>query len=128
MNQRPNGALFNAVCARFGHYFAACRLFSAFLCYPRRAMTAQARQNLTSNKARYLAWINDIDRIMHEIAVNGAASGSVSAGGGSQSYTRLDLDKLRKLRSDYTGRITQIQRRLAGIPSVGVRRIMTVRY
>ena len=60
-------------------------------------MTAQARQNLTSNKARYLAWINDIDRIMHEIAVNGAASGSVSAGGGSQSYTRIDLDKLRKI-------------------------------
>ena len=91
-------------------------------------MTEQARQNLISNKARLLAWVNDIDRIMREIAVNGAASGSVSAGGGSQSYTRLDLDKLRKLRAEYAGRITQIQRRLAGVPSVGIRRVMTVRY
>ncbi len=91
-------------------------------------MNAKARQNLISNKARYLAWINDIDRIMREIAVKGAASGSISAGGGSQSYTRLDLDKLRKLRFDYAGRVTQIQRRLAGIPSVGIRRVMTVRY
>lgn len=91
-------------------------------------MNAQARQNLISNKARYLAWINDIDRVVREIAAHGTASATISVGGGSKSYTRLDLDELRKLRSDYTERVTQIQRRLAGIPSVGVRRIMTVRY
>lgn len=91
-------------------------------------MNAQARQNLISVKARYLAWINDIDRVMREIAVHGSASATVSAGGGSQSYTRIDLDKLRKLRSDYAERVTQIQRRLANVPSVGGRRIMTVRY
>ncbi len=91
-------------------------------------MTAQARQNLISNKARYLAWINDIDRVIREIAANGTVSATISVGGGSKSYTRLDLDELRKLRLDYTERVTQINRRLAGVPSTGIRRVMVTRY
>ena len=91
-------------------------------------MTATDRDNLIARKTALLKRIADVDRAIHEIAVGGAASATVSAGGGSKSYTNLDLDKLRRLRADYAGRVTQIQRRLAGVPSIGVRRIMTARY
>lgn len=90
-------------------------------------MNDKAKQNLIKNKSRLLGWIAEIDRVIHEIAVKGTASASISAGGGSKSYTHLDISRLRALRSDYAGRITQIQRRLAGGPSIG-KRIMTVRY
>ena len=91
-------------------------------------MTDKARNNLTKNRARLLAQISALDRVINEIAVNGTASATISAGGGSKSYTRLDLGTLQKLRTDYADRVTQITRRLAGIPSIGIRRIMTVRY
>lgn len=80
------------------------------------------------NKARLLTWIGEIDRVVREIAVKGSASATISAGGGSKSYTRLDIDKLRRLRTDYCERVTQINRRLLGAPSTGIRRIVTVRY
>ena len=91
-------------------------------------MTETARQNLIKNKARLTVWIGEINRVMHDIAVKGTASATISAGGGSKSYTRLDLASLRALRADYTDQVTQITRRLAGGNSVGIRRIMTTRY
>ena len=91
-------------------------------------MTEKAKDNLTKNRARLLAQISALDRVINEIAVNGTASATISAAGGSKSYTRLDLETLQKLRTDYADRVAQIMRRLANIPSVGIRRIMTVRY
>jgi len=91
-------------------------------------MSALSRDNLTKNKARLLAWIAEIDRAVQDIAVKGTASATISAGGGSKSYTRLDLDDLRRLRTDYAERVTQINRRLAGGPSTGIRRVMVTRY
>ena len=83
---------------------------------------------MIKNRARLLTWISEIDRAVQDIAVKGTASATISAGGGSKSYTRLDLGTLQKLRTDYADRVTQITRRLAGVPSIGIRRIMTVRY
>ena len=91
-------------------------------------MTATARQNLIKHRARFLVWIGDIDRAVQEIAVKGTASATIQVAGGSKSYTRIDLGELRKLRTDYAERVTQINRRLVGLPSTGIRRIMTVRY
>lgn len=90
-------------------------------------MTDRSRQNLRATKLRYLAWIDAIDRAVQQIALAGTASATISAGGGSKSYTRLDLGALRALRSDYAARVSQINRSLAGLPSIGVRRVMTVR-
>jgi len=90
-------------------------------------MTATARDNLVKNRARYLAWINEIDRVVRDIAVKGTASASIQAGGGSKSYTRIDLGTLSKLRTDYAERVSQINKRLAGVPSTGIRRVMMVR-
>lgn len=82
---------------------------------------------MIKNKARLLTWISEIDRAVQDIAVKGTASATISAGGGSKSYTRLDLDDLRKLRSDYADRVTQIDRRLAGVSPTGIRRVMVTR-
>ena len=83
---------------------------------------------MIKNRARLLTWISEIDRAVQDIAVNGISSATISVGGGSKSYTRLDIEKLQKLRTDYAERVAQITRRLAGVPSIGIRRIMTVRY
>jgi len=88
--------------------------------------------NATANrlkvKARYLYWITQIDRCIHEIAISGTASASLSAGGGSQSYTHADLDKLQKLRGKYAARVEQINMALSAWPnSTGIRHVATIR-
>ena len=87
-----------------------------------------ANSNRIKNKNRYLFWIAEIDRCIHEIAISGTASASLSAGGGSQSYTHADLDKLRKLRGVYASRVQEINMALAAFPnSTGIRHVQTVR-
>ena len=87
-----------------------------------------ANSNRIKNKNRYLFWIAEIDRCIHEIAISGTASASLSAGGGSQSYTHADIDKLRKLRGVYVSRVQEINMALAAFPnSTGIRHVQTVR-
>jgi len=84
--------------------------------------------NRLKNKNRYLFWIAEIDRCIHEIATSGTASASLSAGGGSQSYTHADLDKLQKLRGKYAARVQEINMALAAYPNnTGIRHVQTVR-
>lgn len=90
-------------------------------------MSEQTR-NLAKNKIMYVRWISEIDRVIHDIAVNGTASASISSSGGSKSYTRLDIDKLEKLRATYAERLVRINRALrAGSSPAGIRHVMTVR-
>ena len=85
-------------------------------------------ENRLKTKAQLLYWIGQIDRCIHEIAISGTASASLSAGGGSQSYTHADLDKLQKLRGKYAARVEQINMALAAFPNMtGIRHVMTVR-
>ena len=87
-----------------------------------------AISNRLKNKNRYLFWIAEIDRCIHEIALSGTASASLSAGGGSQSYTHADLDKLQKLRGKYAARVQEINMALAAYPNnTGIRHVQTVR-
>ena len=136
-DDRVSGA--RGVSARTGHFFARLapergtffvpREFFCFSCANIvRVMTALSRTNLIKNRAKFVAWISEIDRIVRDIAIKGTASASISAGGGTKSYTRLDLGALQKLRTDYADRVAQITKRLAGVPSTGIRRVMTVRY
>lgn len=84
--------------------------------------------NRLKNKNRYLFWIAEIDRCIHEIAVSGTASASLSAGGGSQSYTHADLDKLQSLRGKYAARVQEINMAIAALPNTtGIRHVVTVR-
>ena len=91
-------------------------------------MSANSRVNLVKNKNRLLFWVAEIDRTVQEIATSGTASATLSAGGGSQSYTRADLDKLQKLRGKYVARVEQINMALAVRPNMtGIRHVQTVR-
>lgn len=90
-------------------------------------MTEKFKRNLVRNKAELLRKIGQLDKVIQEIALTGTASATVSAGGGSKSYTRLDLATLRSLRSEYSDQVSQINRRLAGVMPGGIRHIMTVR-
>ena len=86
------------------------------------------RTLLLKNRNRYLFWVSEIDRVCQEVATSGTASASLSAGGGSQSYTNADIDKLQALRSRYVSRLDAINAALAGRGNAsGIRHVMTVR-
>jgi len=88
---------------------------------------ATRRQLMIKNKNRLLYKIAELDRTIEELS-NGAHSASLSAGGGSQSYTQQDIDKLEALRGRYVSRLEQINMALALFPNnTGIRHIVTVR-
>lgn len=85
------------------------------------------RQNLLKNRAVLLDRIRRLDGVIDEISTSGTASASISAGGGSQSYTHADLAKLGALRGQYAARVAAIDEVLAGGDGTGIRHIVTVR-
>ena len=70
--------------------------------------------------------IAELDRAIQEIALSGTATATLSSSGGSKSYTRLDLDKLRAYRKDLATRAARLADLAAG-SRAGVRRIVTTR-
>lgn len=87
-----------------------------------------ARKNQLKNRNRLRYKIAALDRVIEEISTSGTASASLSAGGGSQSYTHADLDKLEKLRGRYIARLEQVNMALALYPNnTGIRHMVTVR-
>lgn len=69
----------------------------------------------------YLRW-KEADAAVRAI-LNGAQSATVSAGGGSKSWTRASLSELRKERSDLAAQIARIDR--GGRPAITRVRIET---
>lgn len=127
-----------AVFTRIGHNFTrilpqrgtiskAGKKLAFFCAIILRVMTDKTIRNLVANKLRLLKQIQEIDKVIHEIAVKGVSSAAISAGGGSKSYTRLDIAELKELRAGYADEVSQINRRLAGGTPGGIRHIMTVR-
>ena len=55
-----------------------------------------------------------VDKAMEEIAVSGTTSATLSAGGGSKSYTRMDLDKLQRFRDRLVDRLVAVLQALRG--------------
>ncbi|MBQ1344797.1 MAG: hypothetical protein IIY62_00400 [Kiritimatiellae bacterium] len=51
--------------------------------------------------SKYRETVKQIDETIREIAISGTVTATLSAGGGSQSYTRADLDDLLKMRASY---------------------------
>lgn len=91
-------------------------------------MSANSRVNLVKNRNLTRYRIAELDRVIFDVSTSGTASASLSASGGSQSYTRADLDKLRKLRGTYAARLEQINMALAARPNMtGIRHVQTVR-
>lgn len=68
-----------------------------------------------------------VDAAIRSIASNGYASATISAAGGSKSYTRVDLNNLRALRVDLVNRLSAINSQLAGRGALAIRHLITVR-
>ena len=84
--------------------------------------------NMLKNKNLLLFKIAEIDRVIHEIDTSGTASASLSAGGGSQSYTHADTNRLMEHRGKYVARLQEINMALAAYPnSTGIRHVETRR-
>ncbi|MBQ1428069.1 MAG: hypothetical protein IIZ06_00225 [Kiritimatiellae bacterium] len=87
-----------------------------------------SRVLLVKNRNNLRYKIAALDRLINEIEMSGTASASISAGGGSQSYTHADLDKLERRRSIYATRLEAINMALATYPNAtGIRHVQTVR-
>lgn len=82
--------------------------------------------NLLANRARLLRDVAALDRVIMEVAASGTASATLSSSGGSKSYTRHDLDKLRALRRELAARAARLADLAAG-SRAGVRHIVTTR-
>ena len=91
-------------------------------------MASNSRVLLVKNRNHYLYWIAEIDRVIQEIATSGTASATLSAGGGSQSYTRANLKDLRDLRAVYVSRVQSCDMALSAFPNnTGIRHVTTIR-
>lgn len=91
-------------------------------------MSANSRVNLVKNRNLTRYRIAELDRVIFDVSTSGTASATLSAGGGSQSYTRADLSKLEALRGKYVARLDQINMALAMRPNMtGIRHVQTVR-
>lgn len=71
--------------------------------------------------------LREARRVRREILASGSSSASISSGGGSKSFTRLDLDKVSALIAELTRELQALRAMLAGGGGLGIRRIMTVR-
>ena len=91
-------------------------------------MSTTEQEDLRKQKRQLIAWIAEIDRTIHEIALSGTSSASLSSSGGSKTYTRINLAELRELRVEYMRRLNAVRRALLGVRSIPARRILTVRY
>jgi hypothetical protein len=58
--------------------------------------------------------ISELKRVRKEIAENGYSSASMSSGGGSKSYTHLDLGKISTLISELTAELKGLRSLLSG--------------
>lgn len=88
----------------------------------------QARRNQLKQRNSLRYKIAALDRVIEEISTSGTASASLSAGGGSQSYTHADLTKLESLRAKYAARLEAINQALAMYGNAtGIRHVLTIR-
>lgn len=58
--------------------------------------------------------LKELKRCRSEIAKDGYASATMSSGGGSKSYTRLDLSKITEAISALTSELKQLKAMLSG--------------
>lgn len=88
-----------------------------------------------SQKRKILARISEIDsdltelkRVRAEIAKNGYASATMSSGGGSRSYTRLDLSKITEAILSLTSELKKLRAMLVTVGEQGIWRNVLVVY
>ena len=77
-------------------------------------MTTTQKRKVLTRIAEVEADIEELKRCRVEIAKNGYASATMSSGGGSKSYTRLDLSKITEAISALTSELKKLRAVLTG--------------
>lgn len=89
-------------------------------------MTEKQRQNLLKRKAELAKDYHELDRAIIEIGLKGTASATISAAGGTKSYTRTNLTELRNLKRDVSDEYQAVVNALKG--SGFIRKIRTIGF
>lgn len=76
-------------------------------------MTTIQKRKILQRMSDIESDINEIRRCRSEIATNGYASATISSGGGSKSYTRLDLSKLTEIMQSLQSEMKSLRNMLA---------------
>ena len=77
-------------------------------------MTTTQKRKILTRIAEVEADIEELKRCRVEIAKNGYASATMSSGGGSRSYTRIDLSKITEAISALTSELKKLRAMLTG--------------
>lgn len=77
-------------------------------------MTTNQKRKILSRISQIETDIEELKRCRTEIGLNGYASATISSGGGSKSYTRLDLSKLTETISALTSELKKLRALLTG--------------
>ena len=77
-------------------------------------MTITQKRKILTRIAEVEADIEELKRCRAEIAKNGYASATMSSGGGSRSYTRIDLSKITEAISALTSELKKLRAMLTG--------------
>lgn len=92
------------------------------------SLVSESKQiRLARARAQIMTDVAAVDAAIRSIVLTGYASASISAAGGSKSYTRVDLNNLRALRVDLVNRLSAINSQLAGRGVLAIRHLVTVR-
>lgn len=80
-------------------------------------MTTVQKRKVLQRMSEVEQDIAELKRCRVEIAKNGYASATMSSGGGSRSYTRLDLSKITEAISSLTSELKKLRNMLKDIGS-----------
>lgn len=90
-------------------------------------MTFSQKRKILTRISEIDADLTELKRVRAEIAKNGYASATMSSGGGSRSYTRLDLSKITEAISSLTSELKKM-RSLLSVGEQGIWRNVLVVY
>ena len=78
-------------------------------------MTTLQKRKILTRISQVEADIEELKRCRVEIAKNGYASATMSSGGGSKSYTRIDLSKITEAISALTSELKKLRAMLVKV-------------
>ena len=91
-----------------------------------RVMTSSQKRQILERIAQTEADLATMRRVRMEVAASGFASASLASGGGSKSYTRLDLARILQLISALEKEVMVLRRLLAPASAVQTSTTYTV--
>lgn len=91
-------------------------------------MTSAQKTNLEAQRRAYRANVRTLEQAMVSLATQEYVTVSLSAGGGSKSFSRANASAIPGLIEYFNGKIAAINRALRDAAPGGIRTIRIVRY